>query len=55
MATTKKDFKTPPKLKRAKVRNWLAVHAHFRTGAGRHTDKKKKQSKEACRGNNRDY
>jgi hypothetical protein len=31
-------------------RNWLAVHAHFRTGAGNHGDKKKEASKSACRG-----
>lgn len=31
-------------------RNWLAVRAHFRTGAGSHGDKKKADSKKACRG-----
>ena len=30
-------------------RNWLAVHAHFRTGAGYHGDRKKESSKRACR------
>ena len=38
------------KNKMPKERNWLAVHAHFKTGAGRHTDKKKAASKKACRG-----
>jgi len=32
-----------------KVRNWTAVHAHFRK-AGHHGDKKKQDSKTACRG-----
>lgn len=33
-----------------KPRNWGAVTVHFKTGAGSHGDKKKKQSKNACRG-----
>ncbi len=33
-----------------KTRNWGAVHAHFKTGAGSHGDKKKQDSKKACRG-----
>jgi len=33
-----------------KVRNWLAVHAHFRTGAGKHKDRKREASRKACRG-----
>ncbi len=33
-----------------KPRNWLAVHAHFKTGSGGHGDKKKQASKNACRG-----
>ncbi len=33
-----------------RVRNWLAVRAHFKSGAGSHGDKKKKNSKNACRG-----
>jgi hypothetical protein len=40
-------------MKKAKVkkpRNWLAVHAHFKTGSGSHKDKKKAASKRACRG-----
>jgi len=40
----------PKKNKSPKTRNWLAIHAHFRTGAGDHGDKKKQQSKKACRG-----
>ena len=31
-------------------RNWLAVQTHFRSGAGKHTDRKKAASKKACRG-----
>lgn len=31
-------------------RNWIAVQAHFRTGAGNHGDKRKEDSKRACRG-----
>jgi len=30
-------------------RNWLAVHAHFKSGAGSHGDKKKEQSRKKCR------
>ncbi len=33
-----------------KTRNWLAVHAFQRSGSGSHGDKKKKASKNACRG-----
>jgi len=33
-----------------KKRNWLAVRAKLRPGAGAHTDKKKQQNKKACRG-----
>jgi hypothetical protein len=36
--------------KKAKTRNWLAVRAHLRSGAGKHPDKKKKANKNACRG-----
>jgi hypothetical protein len=32
-----------------KKRNWLAVRAHLRSGAGKHPDKKKKANKNACR------
>ena len=38
------------KTKTAKPRNWLAVHAFQRSGSGTHGDKKKKASKNACRG-----
>ena len=38
------------KTKQPKPRNWLAVHAFQRSGAGRHKDKKKAASKNACRG-----
>ena len=44
MAKKKKSQQTP------KPRNWLAVHAFQRSGAGRHPDKKKKRNKRACRG-----
>lgn len=37
-------------MKKNKKRNWLAVRAHLRQGAGAHVDKKKKQNKLACRG-----
>jgi hypothetical protein len=37
------------KQKQPKHRNWLAVHAHFKTGAGSHKDKKKEKSKKSCR------
>ena len=33
-----------------KTRNWGAVAAHFKTGAGSHGDKKKAANKKACRG-----
>ena len=42
-----KDKTTKP----AKTRNWVAVHAFQRSGAGNHGDKKKQQSKYACRKN----
>ena len=42
-----KKIKKP---KAPKIRNWTAVAAHFKTGAGSHGDKKKKNSKKACRG-----
>ena len=45
MTKQKKQFTSKAQERRA--RNWLAVSAHFKTGAG---DKKKKQSKNACRG-----
>jgi hypothetical protein len=33
-----------------KSRNWLAVNAFQRSGAGRHKDRRKEASKRACRG-----
>jgi len=36
-------------MKKTLPRNWFAIHAHNRTGAGNHGDKKKEQSKKACR------
>lgn len=42
------------KQEKAKSRDWLAVHAHFRTGAGHHGDKRKEKSKRACRGRHHD-
>ena len=36
--------------KKIKTRNWLAVRAKLRSGAGKHPDKKKKANKNACRG-----
>lgn len=44
----KKNFSSNAQERR--VRNWLAVRAHFKTGAGSHGDKKKANSKKACRG-----
>ena len=32
-----------------KTRNWLAVHAFQRSGAGNHGDKKKQRNKRICR------
>ena len=39
------------KTQKPKPRNWLAIHAFQRGGSGHHGDKKKKMSKNACRGN----
>jgi len=36
--------------KMKKPRNWLAVRAFLRGGAGKHKDKKKEASRKACRG-----
>lgn len=44
MSMKKKTTKTP------KPRNWLAVRAYQRSGAGTHKDKKKAANKRACRG-----
>jgi len=37
------------KVKKPKIRNWFAVHAHFRKGAGNHGDNRKQRAKRACR------
>lgn len=37
------------KTQKPKPRNWMAVQAHFKSGSGNHGDKKKAQSKNACR------
>ena len=38
------------KTKLPKERNWIAVAAFQRSGAGHHGDKKKKESRSKCRG-----
>ena len=38
------------KKKVVKARNWIAVAAYLRSGAGKHKDKKKESSKQKCRG-----
>jgi len=38
------------KYKPKKPRNWLAVAAFQRSGAGRHPDRRKEANKKACRG-----
>jgi len=35
--------------KRIRIRNWLAIHAHNRSRAGPHLDKKKHKNKYKCR------
>lgn len=40
----------PKKKNEIKRRNWIAVAAHFRSGAGGHKDRKKAANKKACRG-----
>lgn len=42
------------KTKTQKARNWLAIHAHFKSGSGSHGDNKKQKSKNACRGKHSD-
>jgi hypothetical protein len=37
------------KTQKPKTRNWMAVQAHFKSGAGNHGDKKKAAGKNACR------
>ena len=44
MARKKKKDSEP------KQRNYLAVHAHNRSGAGNHGDARKEKSRRACRG-----
>lgn len=48
--TPKKPTNNTQEPRRATTRNWLAVRAFQRGGAGHHTDKKKAASKKACRG-----
>jgi len=43
MAKSSKKKTRPP-------RNWFAVAAHFKSGAGKHVDRKKRANKRACRG-----
>ena len=40
--------KKKPKV--SKSRNWLAIHAHLRSGGGNHGDAKKQRSRTRCRG-----
>jgi hypothetical protein len=42
------------KRQQAKSRNWLAVRAHLRGGAGTHKNKKKEKNRRACRGKHRE-
>ena len=42
--------KTTKSMSAKKPRNWLAVHAHHRSGAGSHGDRRKENSRRACRG-----
>lgn len=42
--------KKQKKLEARKPRDWVAVHAHHRTGAGAMPDRKKERSRKACRG-----
>jgi hypothetical protein len=49
MAKAKKKNLTSNAQER-RQRNWLAVRAHFKSGAGSHGDNKKKKNKSACRG-----
>jgi len=48
MAKQKKQFTSNAQKRRH--RNWLAVRAHFKTGAGSHGSKKAEANKKACRG-----
>lgn len=40
--------------KLVKKRNWLAVHAHFKSGAGSHKDKSKYSRKTKHKGRSKD-
>jgi hypothetical protein len=42
--------KNTSKAQERRARNWLAVRAFQRSGAGTHGSKKAKQNKNACRG-----
>jgi hypothetical protein len=46
----KKSKKKKRVIQKPKERNWIAQKAFTRSGAGPHKDKKKEQSKKACRG-----
>ncbi len=46
-------MKTKKKNKKRIVRNWVAVAAIYRSGAGKHPDHKKDQDRKACRGNSK--
>lgn len=46
-------MKTPKKPKLRKMRDWIAVHAIHRRGAGNHGDARKEASRKACRGQTR--
>ena len=43
------DKKKKNKIKMPKERNFIAIAAHFRTGAGSHGDQKKEDNKNKCR------
>lgn len=44
MSNKKKKYQKSPK-----PRNWLALHAFQKSGAGNHGDKKKETNKKLCR------
>ena len=51
MTKNKQKFSSKAQERRQiKTRNWLAVNAFLRSGAGRHKDQKKAANKKACRG-----
>lgn len=47
-------MKKTKKKKVIKQRNWIAVAAHFKSGAGRHKDKSKYTRKEKHKGRSKD-